>query len=520
MLLDCSFADAMTSSSSRTWRAFLAGLALITALFTSSSFAQESDTPRKAPGVVHMAIDGPLDLGTLGLLQRAIRRVDDEGHDLLIVEIDSPGGEIGLMIRFARQLTDAQADGVRTAAWIHGEATSAGALVALACDSIYMTPTSRMGSATPVTFGPTGMAPLPEEGGVREKVDSVVRSEFRAVAQAGGRSGSLAEAMVDASLEVRLVELGGEELVMNESEWSDARVLGKEPKLVSTLSPAGELLNLTSQEAIGYGMADGVADSLHDVLLRSGLEADTPITFLERSNSEDLLAWLAMISPILIGIGMLLGYIEMKTQGFGVFGFAAIACFAIVFTGRYFVGLADVPHLVLLVLGGTLIAVELFVLPGQLWPGILGGVMLFGSLIAMELGTDFDFNNAWDRSQAWDAAFRMTCVGFFTVVAGLVLSRYMKDTPVLNRMVQVPAGEVALEGVSSTGVAQESPLLGTYGTALTDLRPVGKVVLDPSGDKEHEARAEGTAIDAGARVLVVEVHGGRLVVEDAREAIA
>lgn len=503
----------MSLTSPRLWRALLAGVALLTALLAPVSFGRAQESAKLAPGAVRLVIDGPLDLGTLGLLQRAARRAKDEGHELLIVEIDTPGGEVGLMIRFARQLAEARAEGTPIAAWIHGEATSAGALVALACERIYMSSTSHMGSATPVTIGPAGMAPLPEEGGVREKADSLVRSEFRAVAQAGGRSGALAEAMVDAGLEVRLVELDGEELVMSETEWSDARVLGSDPRLVRTLSAPGKLLNLTASEAVSLGMADGIADSLREVLLRSGLPADTPITSLERSNSEDLLALLARISPLLLGLGLLFGYIELKTQGFGMFGIAALVCFGIVFTGRYLVGLADVPHLVLLVLGVGLIGVELFVLPGQLWPGILGGVLLFGSLIAMELGTDFDFSNAWDRSQAWDATFRMVMVGSGAVIAALVLTRQLRESPVLRRAVQLPGAEVV-------GASVPHELVGAFGSALTDLRPVGKVTLDVSGDREYEAQVEGPALDAGARVAVIAVRGGRLILEDAREGLA
>lgn len=490
-------------------RLLLALVAL--ACVAGASGATPGEPPRRAPGVVHLAIEGPLDEGTLGLLQRATRRVRDEGHRLLVVEIDTPGGEIGLMVRFARQLQAARQDGVRTAAWIHGEASSAGALVALSCDRIYLSSGGTMGSATPVTLVPGGLAPVPEEGGVREKLDSRVRSEFRAAAQQGGRSGALAEAMVDADLVVRLAELDGEEVVLDENEWSDARVLGKDPRLVRTLAAQGELVNLTAQEAIALGMADGVADDLAEVLLRSGLPADTPVTFLERSNSEDLLALLATLTPFLIGLGLLFGYAELKTQGFGAFGVAALACFTLVFAGRYLVGLADVPHLVLLVLGLALVALELFLLPGHVWPGVLGGLLLVGALLAMEVGSDFDWNRPWDRSVAWEAAFRMTCIGAGTALAAWILSAYLPDTPLLRRMVQVPDGAA----VAATPATDE--LVGTYGTALTDLRPVGKVALDARGDAELEARAEGAALDRGARVVVVATAGARLVVQDARE---
>lgn len=461
------------------------------------------------PSAVHFRLSGPLDVGTLGLLQRATSTARELDAPLLVVEINTPGGEVGLMIRFARQLEETRGAGVRTVAWIHGEATSAGALVALACDSIYMSGSSHMGSATPVTFGPAGMAPLPEEGGVREKVDSVVRSEFRAVAQDGGRSGELAEAMVDADLVVRRVELDGEEQVMDAKAWSDARVLGRDPVLLETLCAEGELLSLTAHEAVELGMSDGVADSLSEVLQRCGLPREAEVRTLQRSNSEDLLAWLAAFSPLLIGLGVLLGYAEIKTQGFGLFGILALACFALVFTGRYFVGLADVPHLVLLVLGLALIGVELFLTPGQLWPGILGGLLAFGSLVAMDLGTDFDWSRAWDRSQAWQALSRMVWTGALSVGAALVLSRFLPETPGLRRMVQLPSGAGA--------PAPAEDLVGAYGGALTDLRPVGKVALDASPETEREASAEGAAIDAGARVLVVEVHGPRLLVRDARE---
>lgn len=476
-----------------------------------------------APEVIHVRVEGPLDVGTLGLIQRGVRRAHSEGSRVLLVEIDTPGGAIDLMIRFARLIEEASHGGVTTAAWIRGEATSAGVLVSLACSKIYMGPTSTMGSATPVVPGVEGIQAIPEEGGVREKVNSYVRAEFRAIAVANDRSPQLAEAMVDDSMEVVEVMLNGERRLMTDTEWHDARIRGEDPQHLRTICEKGRLLNLTAQEAVELGMADGIARSLDEALAKLGCVPDDPVLTMERTRSEDLLSILAMISPILLTVGLILGYTEIKTQGFGLAGILSLCCFLIVFAGKYLVGLADVPHLVLLFLGFALIAVELFVLPGQLWAGIVGGLLLFGSLIAMEIGTDFDFESAYDRSQALDASFRLSLVALATVVGVLVLSHYLPDTPLLRLLVQKPVAATSPLGEGSTeatGRHAQLAHVGAYGSAATALRPVGKVVLDAAGDLEYEARAAGLAIDAGARVRVVEVQGGRLVVEDAREASA
>lgn len=503
-------------------RALLQALSLL-ALLVLPGLAQEGDERDPTdPDVIHLRVEGALDIGTLGLIQRGARRAASEGSEVLLIEIDTPGGAVDLMIRFARQIEEASHSGVITAAWIRGEATSAGVLVSLACDKIFMGPTSTMGSATPVLPGVGGIQAIPEEGGVREKINSLVRAEFRAIAEANNRPWQLAEAMVDDSMQVVEVEWNGERVLMTGKEWHDARIRGEDPRHLRTISEEGRLVNLTAKEAVEFGIADGIARNLDEVLLRLGRDPESRVLTMERTPSEDLLSILAMISPILLTVGLLLGYTEIKTQGFGLAGILSLCCFLIVFTGKYLVGLADVPHLVLLFLGFALIAVELFVLPGQLWAGIVGGLTLFGSLVAMEIGTDFDFGNAYNRSLALDASFRLSMVAVASVVGALILSHYLPDTPVLKRLVQKPDATTSALGESSpeaTGLHAEQAHVGAYGTAITDLRPVGKVVLDTDGELEYEARAVGEAIDLGLRVRVVQIQGGRLVVEDAREVI-
>jgi len=464
-------------------------------------------------GVTHLRVEGPLDIGTLALLERACDHAEAEGHEALILDLDTPGGEIELMWQLSRRLDRAADDGLLTTAWVHDRATSAGSLIALSCERVYMSPTSTIGSAAPVTPGPAGIAPVPEEGGVREKVTSLLRSQFRAVAERHGRSPALAEAMVDETVEVREIRHNGELRVIDGSEWGDLRMSGEEVELVRTLVRDGELLNATGSEAVGLGLADGIAANINEVIERIGL-AGQPVVSIERSASEDTLAWLTMMSPILLLAGIWLGYTELKQPGFGAPGIGAVICFAVMLTGHWFVGLADIPHIVLVGLGLTFLAVEIFIMPGTIWIGLAGGVCVVLGLVSAQIGPGFTFSDPLARSMALDASFQFMLLSTVAMVGVVTLSKYLPDTPVLRRAVQTPAfeGPGFAEAVpeASAGVT-----VGDRGLALTDLRPVGKVSLERGGTKDLEARAAGEALEEGTPIVVVEMALGRVVVERA-----
>src|SRR5690606_29751625 len=134
----------------------------------------QGEAPRAA---THVVVQGELDPGTLAHLERGVRHALAAGHRHLIVELDTPGGEITLMWRLAKSLRSASESGLLSVVWVSGNATSAGSLIALASDRLYMRTASTLGSATPVTFGAEGMKEAPE------KVRSVVRAQFRAIAE-------------------------------------------------------------------------------------------------------------------------------------------------------------------------------------------------------------------------------------------------------------------------------------------------------------------------------------------------
>lgn len=475
--------------------------------------------PAPAAGVTHVLVLGELDVGNQALIARAIRAAKAAGNTTLLIEIDTPGGSLDVLWGIQKQLLDAESSGLQLATWIHDHAASAGALVALSSQRVYMSSVGTIGSAMPVAVGPLGMEELPE--GVREKEVSFLRSQFASMAEKRGRPSALAMAMVDRDVEVRQVKIDGELRLLTGDEWNSLRETGGQFEFVKTILPRGKLLNLTAREAVELRFVDGIADSLAAVIQKLGVDANAKVApVLELSNAEKTVVWLKRLMPVLLLLGLVCAYLEIKMPGFGLPGILSIVCFALLLAGQYLAGLADVPHIVAVAVGAILIAVEVFVLPGTLWLGVAGMVLVLGGLILGSLGPGFDFGNPIDRGLILDATARILVSASLALVAALVLSRFLPKTPLGKHLILAPSAHVAAFGGAmpeTIGAQAAAGRVGALGVVLADLRPVGKVALDASGGHEWEARSAGPLIERGARVKVVEVSAARLVVERAEE---
>ncbi|MEM7517612.1 MAG: hypothetical protein AAF368_11910, partial [Planctomycetota bacterium] len=232
--------------------------------------------------------------------------------------------------------------------------------------------------------------------------------------------------------------------------------------------------------------------------------------------SEEVVDFLSQIAPLLLVIGLTLLWLEFKAPGFGIAGILGLGCIAVVLTGRYLAGLADIPHLAMVGLGVILIAVELFVLPGTIWIGLAGGLLFVGGLLLAQVGPGFELANPLDRQLAFDESFQLILLLFLSLLGALLVMRFLSHLPLVGALVTAPSGgEASAETASEPDAAavRRSIRGQAVGVALTALRPVGKVRLDVEPDEEHEARAEGPAIEPGARVQVVRLEAGdRLVV--------
>lgn len=471
-------------------------------------------TPQAQGEIAHLRVAGALDAGTQSSLRRAIegaRELAGEGRPRLVLELDTPGGEIELMWALAGQLDQAAESGVDVTCWVHDRALSAGALLAMACKPLYMRPQANIGAAAPVTLTPGGIAGVADDT-VRAKVTSALKSSFRGWAEAHGRPAVLAEAMVDPEAGVRRVRIDGLARLLSEQEYEDLRSRGEVFELLETIAAPGTLLSLSGAQAVELGFADGLAGSLDEVLAKLGGGRAVAI---ERTRSDDVAAWLDQLKYVLLVAGLLAAWAEIKAPGFGVPGFVAIACIALFLFGRFLVGLADVPHVVAVAAGVVLLAVEVFVAPGTLWFGLAGGVLLLGGLVSATVWPAGGLELPLARELLIDETFRFTLGLTVVVIGAWTLSRVLPHTPLMSRLV-LAGGDANLAGAavaeSADLDAKRGRLFGARGTALTDLRPVGKVRLDLDPHAEFEARSDGVALDRGARVRVVDVSSGRLVV--------
>ncbi|MCY2958627.1 MAG: hypothetical protein NTY35_00520 [Planctomycetota bacterium] len=463
--------------------------------------------------MTHLRVSGPIDVGALALVSRGIRSAREQGSETLLIELDTPGGSLEVLWDLQKQLLAAEDGGLKLACWIHEHAASAGALIALTAQSVYMTPSGTVGSAYPVLAGPGGLMPLPEDDGVREKELSFLRSQFASMAERRGRPPALAMAMVDPDVEVRQVRVENELRLVDLAQWDDLRESGKPYELVATISSKGKLLNLTARQAVELRFADGVAETLTQVLERLGYAATDAAPALERSTGELAVVWLERLTPFLILAGLVLGYLELKLPGFGLPGILSAACFVAVVAGKYMAGLAQVPHVVAVALGLALIVLEILAFPGTLWLGITGAVLLAGGLLFASVGPGFSFADPLLLERLLDTGLEYAIAAVLAIVVAMTISRWLPKTPMLRGAVLVPDPAVAFAG--GLPETAELPALGARGLALTDLRPVGKVAIDGRSGAEFEARSLGPFLPAGAHVRVIEVGVGRLVVERA-----
>lgn len=492
----------------------------------------ESEVPdRSGPRIVHVRIDEPLQAGTQSLIARALREA--RPGDVFVCELDTPGGPVETMFQIALAIDAAGRNGVETVAWINREASSAGSYLAMSCERLYTVQHATIGSATPIIAAPLGGAAEIPSGDMREKAYSKLRSDFRGWAEAHGYSGALAESMVDREVvvhEVRIYPVDGpadagpggtpvpETRLVTDAEYANLQAQGVPVTRFATHVGAGELCNLTGQEAVDLGLAHGIRDTFDDLVLKLGFDL-TDVVHVEATRSEELANLLDSIKWLLLVAALIAAYVEFKVPGFGVFGILSIACFAALLFGRYLVGLADALHLVAVGVGVVLIAVELFVLPGQIWPALLGAVLVIGGLVSANVGPLEGLRYDLGRELAFDATQNLILGAFAALAGAWLLARFLPRTPVASRMILQPGDPAGAVFAAATAGADEVRIAtGQLGRARTDLRPVGKVALDGDEGREHEARATGTAIDRGQRVRVVEVSVGRLVVEAAEDA--
>lgn len=435
----------------------------LVAAFAAVATGSGAQTP--GPVVYVVPVEGVIDLGLAPFITRVLDEAQGAGAAAVILEINTFGGRVDAAVVIRDALLRAP---VRTVAFVNKRAISAGALIALAAQTLAMADASTIGAATPVEVGAPGAAAQP----VAEKTVSYMRKEFGATAESRKRPTLVAEAMVDADVEI-------------------ADVIEK-----------GKLLTLTTEEALRLKVADVRADDLGALLQYLGL-GDAEVRHPSTNWAEGVVRVLThpVVSGLLLALGILGLYVEMQTPGFAWTGAVGLLSLGLFFWGHWLVRLAGLEELVLAALGVVLLAVEIFVTPGFGVMGFLGAALLVS-------GLGFSLVGAGAPWEAILGAFARVAVSLLLALAGAFAAfRLLPRLPVGRRLIL----QTELNAAAGYASAPETDRrwLGTQGTTVSPLRPAGIAEFD---GERIDVVSDGTFIEAGQTVEVLRVDGNRIVV--------
>ncbi len=418
------------------------------------------------PKVMVMEIKNEIDPRMTRYVDLALNHATKTEADIVIIEMDTYGG----VLTDAKDIVD-KIMSFKKPIWvfINADAASAGALISIACDSIYMAPGASIGAAT-VVDGSGDRAP--------DKYQSYMRSIMRSTAEENKRNPTIAEGMVD------------------------------EQVVLDSVKKVGQVITFSTSEAIRYGYCEGKVESVEEILKKNNISAYEFERF-ELSSTETIISF--FLNPFISGILILviLGgiYFEMQTPGIGFAGLAALIALILYLVPYYLNGLAQNWEIIAFFVGLALIAVEIFVLPGFGVAGISGIVLVIGSLVLIMINNeafDFEFVRMNDVLSALAAAM----AGLFgAIILFFVGGSRLPDTRFFKKIALTTTQE-STQGYTSNFIT--NVLSGKRGIAQTVLRPSGKVEVD---GLIYDAYTRGEYLDQGTSVEVINVTGSSLLVK-------
>lgn len=418
------------------------------------------------------------------LVRRGVKEAMAANADALIIDMETNGGRFDS----TKEIIDILDQfGGLTVTYVNRDAYSAGAFIAVGTQKIYMAPQSVIGAAAPILLSPgggvgDGMPPTMEA-----KMTSAVAARVRASAEKNGHNPAVIEAMIDRSMELVI----------------DGMVVAKEGQILT-------LTNLEAQREFGEPprplLSLGTVKNVESLLENLGL-AGAAVVEVVPTGAERMASWINMISPILLMIGIVGIYLEMKTPGFGIPGIVGILAFSLYFLGGYVAGLSGMEWLIVFAFGLALLILELFVFPGTVILGLAGAVVMLIALV-MAMVDVYPGGPLLPRiGDLWDPAAQvgMALIGAAGAIG--ILALLLPRTHLYNRMVSTAAS-----GMTSV-VDQEqrhATRIGLEGVTISPLRPGGKAQF---GDQVMDVISQGDRVDRGRKVRIVGHSSTEAVVE-------
>lgn len=532
---------------------WLAGLVLLAA----ASQVEAVPAARQANLVAVLPVHGEIDRVTQRSLERRLQEATRRGAGAVVIELDTPGGEMLATLEICHLLRTAAP--ANTVAWVNPKAFSAGTIIALACRDTVVHPESVFGDAAPIQGLPiVGLLQLPVAE--RAKLEAPLLSEVVDSARRRGIDEKLVQSFIAVTMELWLIEeiRTGARMFVDAGEYEIAfgeppprlRQRGAPREVVAPAAPveapgtapdafledpadstasmrrlltpadrgqwrligqvigSEELLTVRADEAIAYGLASAtIAD---DESLRAYFGA-TEVVRLDETWSEMLVRFLVSwpVRLVLIAVLLVGFFVEIASPGFGVFGTAAALALVALIGAPALAGLAQWWEVALVLVGLALVAIELFVLPGFGVAGVAGILCLFVGLV----GTFVDGSigsGAWQQQIVTGLA--TTLAAAFAAGVGLwMLSRHFGAIRGLDRLVL----RGAIDGTITTSARVEStredlPPAGAMGVAVSQLRPSGRVEFE---GRTFDARSDGSFVEPGTPVRSRGERDGTLEVE-------
>lgn len=472
---------------------------------------------RPLPAAIHHPVlirfTGEIDYRRAAYLRGKLARAQALGADLIVVEIDSPGGLKDESLDLAEQLRDI--DWAYTIAYVPREAISGAALMTLGTDAIYADPNARLGDIGVIGFDPQlfafRLAPA--------KVYSVLVRQARDLAESKGRPAALAEAMIDKDVLVyhRVGPQG-------RSEFETRRVVpnrAPEPRLdggweLIPESGAERFLTLSGVRAKEFGLVQSLVNSREELDRQIGLTV--PYRIFEYRGTDTLVFWLntPWITALLIIVGLVALYTELASPGIGIGGLVAALCALLFFWSRFLGGTSGILEVLLFLAGVGFLLMEVFVIPGWGITGMLGlALMMLSAVMASQ---NFILPST-DRE--WNTLLTSLVVLLGSTLVVLILAGYITrrlgSIPIFNRLVLAgPAAETGALDIDKESAKPQPRIhpvvsVGDWGVAESVLRPAGRARF---GRNIIDVVSDGSFIERGRQIRVIEIEGNRIVVTE------
>jgi membrane-bound serine protease (ClpP class) len=480
-------------------------------------YLRENATAGEIPRVVRIRIDENIESVLEGFIEREIRRAKSSNVNLILFEIDSPGGELGPSLSIANAIADLDPKKIRTVAYVPKSARSGAAIIAMGCDEVILQTHATIGDATPVSNRPERHLEPAAEGDIR-----FLRTELKKLAERKGRPPGLCQAMADKDLDVfqvthretgRVSWMTDEEIAISNGEWIKGRV-------VPECQGESQLI-VDGQRAFELKLALAPVADEDELRQRLGIpEGEIPQAV--GRTWVDTLVW-TLNTPgmtiLLLLAGSVLIYLELHTMT-SFCGIASAFCFTLFFWSHFLGGTADVLEIVLFLFGVGLILMEIFVIPGFGIFGISGALAILASLV-LASQTFVLPSTSSEMAQMTKSLGTLSIALISVIGVTMLISRYLPQMPLLKHLILSPPDPTGadvdaprlrpdvLGGSLASGLEW---LMNQEGEAFTTLRPAGKALF---GEQVFDVQSQGDFIDPAQKIVVIEVIGNRIIVRKA-----